>query len=79
LFLKLLLKIKPQRANKMRKYHFLFSLSILLLFSFPLVARDFRIVGIPGKPLRYYDKNIELVGIDVDIIRQIMSTLKIRY
>lgn len=42
-------------------------------------AKVFRIAGIPEAPLRFYDKNKKLKGIDIDIIEQVFQHLKISY
>lgn len=44
-----------------------------------LVARDFHIAGIPGEPVRFYNKEKKLTGIDVEIIDEAMKRLGLKY
>ena len=55
------------------------SLCLLILKSSIGVARVFKIAGIPEAPLRYYDDNKKLKGIDIEIIELIFGKLKIPY
>jgi len=54
---------------------------VLCLFVFPVIsyANTFKVVGIEGAPLRFYDESNTLVGIDVDIIETIMERLEVSY
>jgi len=54
---------------------------VLCLFAFPVLsqANTFKVVGIEGAPLRFYDEANTLVGIDVDIIEAIMTRLGVSY
>jgi len=54
---------------------------VLCLLMWPMVtyAHTFRVVGIEGAPLRFYDGTDTLVGIDVDIIETIMQRLGVSY
>lgn len=54
---------------------------LILLLWLPVMgsAHNFKIVGIEGAPLRYYDENRELVGIDVEVIETIMKRLEVTY
>lgn len=42
-------------------------------------AREFRILGVSNPPLRYFDENGELQGIDVDIIKHIFESMEIPF
>lgn len=61
------------------KFLMIFVVNICLLWSYSIQANTFKIVGIEGAPLRFYDSNQELVGIDVDIIDIIMTRLEVPY
>lgn len=50
-----------------------------LLVSAITKADTFKIIGIEGAPLRFYDTNQQLVGIDVDVIDTIMKRLQVSY
>ena len=55
---------------------------LLCIFAFQTndsFAKILRIAGIPEAPLRYYDKNKKLKGIDIEIIELVFKQLKIPY
>jgi polar amino acid transport system substrate-binding protein len=52
---------------------------LFLMINSPVFARDFNIIGIPGEPLRFYNDQNQLTGIDVDIITEIMDRLDIPF
>lgn len=54
-------------------------LMLVSLFSQGLRADTLNIIGIPGAPYRFYNAENELVGFDVDILDEIMSTLDVEY
>ena len=55
------------------------SLLIVMLSPNILHAKVFRVAGIPEAPLRFYDENKKISGIDVDIIDHIFKKLMISY
>jgi polar amino acid transport system substrate-binding protein len=59
----------------------LFKRFIMGLIIAPILAHadTFKVVGIEGAPLRFYDDTHTLVGIDVDILDTIMRRLKVSY
>ena len=58
-----------------------FKIWLIFLICLPVFvsAHSFKIVGIQGAPLRFYDENQQLVGIDVDVIDTIMKKLEVPY
>jgi len=44
-----------------------------------LFADTLNIIGIPGAPYRFYNDENKLVGFDVDILHEIMTTLDVEY
>lgn len=59
----------------------LFKRLVICLLILPVFAyaHNFKVVGIEGAPLRFYDDTNTLVGIDVDIIDTIMQRLNVKY
>lgn len=58
----------------------LYLIRLMLITFIPACFADtFKIVGIPGAPLRYVNASDEVVGMDVDIVKTIMDRLGIKY
>ena len=58
----------------------LYLIRLMLIAFIPACFADtFKIVGIPGAPLRYVNASDEVVGMDVDIVKTIMDRLGIKY
>lgn len=53
--------------------------SLVAFISQSLRAETLNIIGIPGAPYRFYNAEDKLVGFDVDILDEIMTTLGVDY
>ena len=52
---------------------------VLSLLTQSLLAETLNIIGIPGAPYRFYNEENQLVGFDVDILNEVMTTLDLEY
>jgi len=52
---------------------------VLSLLTRSLLAETLNIIGIPGAPYRFYNEENQLVGFDVDILNEVMTTLDLEY
>jgi polar amino acid transport system substrate-binding protein len=77
---KSILKFKIKMRKKMYgKMIILTALLVSLLFPISATSRPLLIIGIPEAPLRFYDGQGLLTGIDIEIVQHIFDKLKINY